>query len=134
MVDNISIAKRSKTMAAVKSKETSLEVNFRKKLWSHNIRYRKNASAYFGKPDILIKKYKLVIFIDSCFWHGCIQHVRFPSGNNLYWKSKIKKNVKRDKEVSIFYMNKGWKIIRVWEHELKDNGDKALYRIKSFLK
>lgn len=119
MVDKVSKEIRSKTMRAVKSKETKLESIFRKALWQKGVRYRKNVNNLFGKPDIAIKKAKLVIFIDSCFWHGCAEHCRLPSSNYEYWTSKIERNKKRDNEVNEFYSSKGWRVMRFWEHQLK---------------
>ena len=66
--------KRSEIMSKVRSKGSKIEIEFRKKLWQAGFRYRKNATKYFGKPDIVLPKYKTVIFIDSCFWHGCKKH------------------------------------------------------------
>lgn len=107
-------------MSKVKSSETSLEKLFRKILWKQGIRYRKNNKKYYGKPDLSIKKKKIIIFIDSCFWHGCKKHLRMPSGNQDYWANKINRNKKRDKEVNLYYKKINWEIIRIWEHNLKD--------------
>ena len=106
-------------MGKIKSKDSKIEIDFRKQLWNAGFRYRKNAKNYFGKPDIVLKKYKTVIFIDSCFWHGCKRHCRMPSSNKKYWKQKIKSNKQRDKEVGKYYKKIGWKVIRIWEHGLK---------------
>jgi DNA mismatch endonuclease (patch repair protein) len=129
MADNVSKAKRSQTMAAVKSKDSKIELAFRKELWRNGFRYRKNSPKYFGKPDLVFKKYKLVIFIDSCFWHGCKKHLRLPSTNKKYWETKIRKNIERDKEVNKHYKSISWKIIRIWEHQLKTNPEKEYERI-----
>lgn len=108
---------RSEIMGRVRSKNTKLELTLRKTLHSRGLRYRVN-SKLFGKPDISIKKRKLVIFIDSCFWHGCEEHCRLPSTNVEYWERKISRNKERDKEVTSYYLNAGWTVIRVWEHEI----------------
>ncbi len=119
-MDKVNAQTRSKVMSKVRSTETSLEILFRKKLWKQGIRYRKNNKKLFGKPDISIMNKKTVLFIDSCFWHGCPQHLRMPSSNISYWKSKIDRNRKRDEEVNKHYRSLGWIIFRVWEHELRD--------------
>jgi len=123
MADKVSKLQRSKIMSTVKSKDTKMEVNFRKALWQQGFRYRKNLSKYFGKPDIVLKKYKTVIFLDSCFWHGCQKHFRMPATRKKYWEEKIAKNTQRDKEVNKYYKKLGWNIFRIWEHDLmrKDN-------------
>lgn len=116
-MDKISKKMRSQIMAKVKGRETNLEKAFRSLLWKKGVRYRKNNAKYFGKPDLLIRKMKIVIFIDSCFWHGCIEHLRLPSSNKDYWITKIKRNRIRDKEVNHYYEDTHWTIIRIWEHE-----------------
>ncbi len=119
MADIFSKKKRSEIMSKVKSKDTKIEIEFRKSIWKSGFRYRKNPSGYFGNPDLVSKKQKTAIFIDSCFWHGCKKHCRLPSTRKSYWLPKIKRNKQRDKEVNRHYKRLGWKIIRVWEHDLK---------------
>ncbi len=130
MADTVSKKKRSEIMSAIKSKDTKIEIVFRKALWKAGLRYRKNPLKYFGKPDIVLKKHKTVIFIDSCFWHGCKKHCRIPATRRKYWNEKIKGNKKRDREVSKYYKKIDWKIYRVWEHDLK-NIDKIIVKIKT---
>jgi len=120
-MDNLTKEMRSKVMSLIKCKDTKIEVLFRKELWKNGIRYRKNLNKYFGKPDIVLKKYQTVIFLDSCFWHGCPDHLRIPSSNKDYWNKKIQRNTQRDCEVNQYYQSIGWKIIRIWEHEIKYN-------------
>jgi DNA mismatch endonuclease, patch repair protein len=128
MTDVFSKKKRSMIMQAVKSKDSKIEVAFRKALWNKGFRYSKNSSKYFGKPDLVLKKYKTVIFIDSCFWHGCKKHCRFPKTNKKYWLNKIERNKKRDEEVNKYYKKIGWEIYRVWEHDLKKEDFKFDFR------
>ena len=116
----------------IRSEDSKIETLFRKELWRNSFRYRKNSGKYFGKPDIILKKHKAVIFIDSCFWHGCEQHCRVPTAHKTYWAQKITRNITRDKEVSKHYKNRGWKIFRVWEHNLKNNPRKIV-KIINFL-
>lgn len=131
----ITKTERSRIMGAIKSKDSEVEIKFRKVLWKTGIRYRKNVERYFGKPDILLKKHKTVIFIDSCFWHGCRHHGKLPKFHRSFWKAKIERNKQRDKEVRSYYKKKGWKIIRFWEHQIKKNPDEAVEEIKkAFLK
>lgn len=118
--------KRSEIMSKVKSKDSKIEVDFRKTIWSVGFRYRKNSTKYFGKPDIVLPKYKTVIFVDSCFWHGCKKHCRIPIVRKKYWTAKIDKNIRRDKEVSKYYKRLGWKIFRIWEHDLLKKWDETI--------
>jgi len=133
MADTVSKKKRSEIMSAIKSKETKIEIAFRKELWKNGIRYRKNPAKYFGKPDVVLKKYKAVIFIDSCFWHGCKKHFRTPSTNKKYWKDKIEGNIKRAKEVNRYYKRIGWKVLRIWEHEIEKDLKKSIITIAKYL-
>ena len=129
MTDIVSKKKRSEIMSAVRSEDTKIEIAFRKALWKQGFRYSKNSAKYFGKPDLVLKKYKTVIFIDSCFWHGCKKHCRIPSVRKNYWTQKIARNTARDKEVSKHYKKQGWKIIRIWEHNLKNGVSKVVKQI-----
>ena len=118
-------------MGKIKSKDSKIEIDFRKQLWNAGFRYRKNAKNYFGKPDIVLKKYKTVIFIDSCFWHGCKKHCRIPTANKKYWVNKIDRNKRRDKEVHKYYKKIGWFAARFWEHDLKKDFTQIFQKMKN---
>jgi len=133
MADTVSKRKRSEIMGAVKSKDTKMEIAFRKAIWRKGLRYSKSSSRYFGKPDIVLKKYKTAIFLDSCFWHGCKKHCRIPIVRKKYWTEKIKRNKQQDKEVNGYYKKVGWKIIRVWEHDITRNPEKIIKSISDIL-
>jgi len=120
-------------MQSIKSENTSLEKKVFKNLWKRGLRFRRNVKDLPGKPDIAIKKYKLVVFLDSCFWHGCKKHCRYPLTNKDYWHSKISKNIKRDREVTDYYLTNNWNILRVWEHDLKNNFNKTIRNIIKFV-
>lgn len=106
-------------MSRVRSRDSKIEVAFRKELWRRGYRYLKNSNKYFGKPDIVLPKHRTVIFIDSCFWHGCKKHCRMPTSRTEYWNKKIDRNRRRDKFVNRYYRNSRWNVIRIWEHDLK---------------
>jgi DNA mismatch endonuclease (patch repair protein) len=133
-MDNVSEEKRSEIMRAVKSRDSKIELEFRRALWRHGFRYRKNARNYFGKPDIVLKKHKTVIFIDSCFWHGCAEHLRIPSSRQDYWVKKIERNQKRDAEVNYYYQNKDWTVLRIWEHDVAKDLENTIDRTVNSLK
>ena len=120
MTDNHSKKIRSLNMSRIRSKNTKPEEKVRKYLFSKGFRYRKNVKNLPGTPDIVLPRFKTVIFVNGCFWHkhdcGCFV---WPSSNEQYWKTKIQRNVERDaKNISIL-VNQGWKVIIVWECELK---------------
>ena len=112
---------RSYNMSRVKGKDTKPEEIVRKYLFSQGFRYRKNDKRLPGKPDIVLPKYKTVIFVKGCFWHkheGCKYFV-WPKSNSEFWKEKIESNIVRDKKQYEELKNAGWHVIIVWECELK---------------
>ena len=133
MADTFSKEIRRKTMQAVKFKNTKLEKSVFFELWSRGFRFRKNVSSLYGKPDLAVKKYKIVVFLDSCFWHGCKRHCRVPQTNRTFWLKKIKKNRRRDIKITKHYERNGWHILRIWGHETSIAFDKTINRISSFL-
>lgn len=119
-------------MAQVKSKNTNPELVFRKILYKNGIRYRLHYKID-GKPDIVIVSKKIAIFIDGCFWHKCPKCYRQPNSNLDYWLPKIQRNVMRDKAVNNNLKSKGWRVIRIWEHQIKKAPNKALDKVLSGL-
>ncbi|QPA30053.1 very short patch repair endonuclease [Thermaerobacillus caldiproteolyticus] len=132
MVDTVSKERRREIMQSVRS-QSSLENLVSRELWKRGIRFRKNVKSLFGTPDIAIKKYKIVIFIDSCFWHACELHGRIPKSNQEFWRKKLERNKQRDKEVQEYYLKRKWHIKRVWEHEIKKNFDQTVNDIIDFI-
>ena len=120
MADNHTKEARSYNMSRIRSTNNKPEEKVRKHLFSQGFRYRKNDRKLPGCADIVMPKYKTVIFINGCFWHmhNCSRFV-WPASNNEYWISKIKANVERDKKNHQLLVEKGWKVIVVWECELK---------------
>ncbi len=120
MADTKTPAERSENMSRIRSTNTKPEEIVRKYLFSHGFRYRKNDKRYPGKPDIVLPKYRTVIFVNGCFWHmhGCSRS-RLPRSNEEYWKPKIEQNIKRDAENKQKLEVAGWNVIIVWECELK---------------
>jgi DNA mismatch endonuclease, patch repair protein len=133
IADTVSKEQRRKNMQAIRS-QSNLENMVTKKLWSKGMRFRKNVKDLFGKPDIAIKKYKIVIFIDSCFWHSCKVHGNMPKSNQEYWYKKLNRNKERDKEVNDYYLQKGWHLKRIWEHEIKVDIDQVVNDILLYVK
>jgi DNA mismatch endonuclease, patch repair protein len=134
MPDKISVQERSRVMRSVKGKDTNLEIKVRSMLWRKGLRFRKNVAELMGKPDIVFPGKRLVVFLDSCFWHGCPQHLRRPSSNQEYWQKKIARNIQRDKDVTKYYLENGWTVLRIWEHELKQSFVSCLERIENKVK
>lgn len=120
MADNHSKDVRSYNMSQIRSTNNKPEETVRKYLFSQGFRYRKNDKRFPGKPDIVLPKYKTAIFVNGCFWHmhDCGRFV-WPSSNKDYWQPKILRNVERDKANIVLLKDMGWKVIVVWECELK---------------
>lgn len=133
MTDMFSKEQRSKNMKAIRSKGTSLENIITKELWRKGFRFRKNVRKLMGNPDIAIQKYKTVIFLDSCFWHSCPTHGNKPRSNVDYWEKKLIRNIERDRIVTKYYEEKGWNILRVWEHEVKNDLEGTVEKITNFI-
>ena len=120
MADTKTPAERSENMSRIHSINTKPEEIVRKYLFSHGFRYRKNDKRYPGKPDIVLPKHHTIIFVNGCFWHmhGCSRS-RLPRSNQEYWKPKIERNIQRDAENHQKLEADSWKVIVVWECELK---------------
>ncbi len=119
-------------MSRIRGKNTKPELLIRKHLYSHGVRYRLHTSLP-GKPDIVIGRKKLIIFVNGCFWHAhsnC-KDFRWPKTRTDFWKEKIGGNVLRDHKNYAALNNDGWKVLVVWECEIKRNKDRTLSRVLS---
>lgn len=123
---------RSKTMGAIKAK-SKLENQFASALWKKGLRFRRNVRSLRGTPDLAIQKYKIVIFVDSCFWHACPVHFKRPKSNQEFWDKKFARNIERDLEVTAYYEEIDWNIKRVWEHEIRNDLDSAVENTIEFV-
>ena len=133
MTDVMTPEQRSRCMAAIKGKDTKPEILVRKFLFSRGLRYRVNNRKLPGSPDIVLKKFKTVVFIDGCFWHGhegC-KYYRLPKTNADFWRHKITLNIARDYANNIYLQLEGWRVIRVWECEIRTKAkrDETLERL-----
>lgn len=131
-VDVFTTEKRSAVMRAVKSTDTKPEIALRKALHRLGFRYRLNVKDLPGKPDLVFPRHNVVIFVHGCFWHGhaCKRGARAPKTNAEYWREKIARNKARDKKNAAALKALGWRVITVWECELK-HLDPAALPIKS---
>lgn len=121
MADVLSTEQRKRCMSHVRCKDTKPEVLVRQFLFSQGFRYRLYRKDLPGKPDIVLPKYKTVIFINGCFWHGhsgC-KFATIPVANHDFWLAKITGNIERDKSNYAKLQNLGWKVIEIWQCELK---------------
>jgi DNA mismatch endonuclease (patch repair protein) len=133
-VDRLSGEARSALMSKISScGNKSTELRFRALLIRAGIRgWCVQPRGTDGKPDFAFLTRRLAVFIDSCFWHGCPKHVRFPKSNAIYWRKKIHSNKRRDKSVTRALRKEGWTVVRIWEHELART-DLVLQRLSVIL-
>ena len=121
MADIKTPEERSRNMAAIRGKDTKPEMIVRKYLFSRGLRFRVQVRKLPGNPDIVLPKYKTVIFVNGCFWHGhegC-KYYRLPKSNIEFWEQKIKNNVFRDGRNENELKSLGWRVIRVWECDIR---------------
>jgi len=122
MVDHLSKEKRSWNMSRIRSKNTKPEIIVRSLLHRMGYRFRLHRKDLPGKPDIVLPKYRTVIFVQGCFWHchkGCIDS-HIPKSNTIFWKDKLEKNQERDRRKQKDLAKLGWKINIIWECETKN--------------
>lgn len=129
-MDNLTKDQRRKNMQHIKSKDTKIEVILRKALWKKGYRYRKNYNKLPGNPDIVLPKYKIVIFCDSEFFHGKdwdILKSKLNNSNNAdYWIRKISRNRERDDEINKRLSFEGWTVIRFWGNDIKKHTEECV--------
>lgn len=121
MTDRLTPEQRHRCMSHIKSNDTKPEIIVRKYLFAHGFRYRLHVKKMPGTPDIVLPKYRTVIFVNGCFWHGhkdC-KYSHLPQTNIVFWKTKIERNIARDKRERIQLRNIGWHVIQLWECQIK---------------
>ena len=136
MSDKLTPEKRSWNMSRIKGKDTKIEVEVRKYLFSKGYRFRKNDKRYPGKPDIVLPKYHVAIFVHGCFWHrheGC-KDATTPKTRTEFWLEKFDKNVKHDQIKQEKLRELGWKVIVIWECEIKKDLVKTMEWLEQEIK
>ena len=137
MADTISSDRRSKIMSHIKSKDTSIEMMVRRRLFALGYRYRVNYKALPGKPYIVFTKKKVVVFIHGCYWHGhdCgSRYAHTSKSNKNYWGPKIQRTQQRDQEHIIELESLGWEVIVLWECQIKDHFEQTIDNLMSIIR
>lgn len=127
-MDVLTPVQRKRNMQNIRGKDTKIEVEVRRELFKRGYRFRKNDSRFPGKPDIVLPKYKTVIFVNGCYWHrhlGC-KYATFPKTNIDFWENKFRNNIENDARNKTALEEMGWKVITIWECELKQNFDETI--------
>jgi len=132
-VDNLTKAQRRRNMVNIRSKNTRPEKEIARELRRRKIYFSAHSVSVPGKPDFIFRRKKVAVFIDSDFWHGNPGYFTMPKSNVRYWKAKIARNRRRDKEVCAALTKAGWRVIRVWEHSVYKDLSRSVARIVKYL-
>jgi DNA mismatch endonuclease (patch repair protein) len=124
---------RSEQMARIRGRDTTPELMLRRLLWRVGLRYRLHAKTPAGRPDIIFPGARVAVFVDGCFWHGCPDHYVRPRSSGDFWSRKLIENFRRDGAQTKRLEALGWRVCRVWEHEIFEAGDRALQQVQSAL-
>lgn len=130
-MDTVSSEVRSRMMSSIRAKDTKPELLVRRYLHRRGFRYRLHPRDLPGKPDLVLPKWKAVVLVHGCFWHGhegC-RYFRLPATRPHFWASKIRCNVERDERTKVALHHQDWRVIVVWECALRDNPEKALQEL-----
>jgi DNA mismatch endonuclease (patch repair protein) len=133
MTDVLTPDQRKKNMSHIRGKNTGPETRLRKLLWSHGVKGYRIHYNLPGKPDIVLTKKKIAIFVDGCFWHKCPFCFQEPETRKEFWMKKIQSNVDRDKRVNKQLKDDGWTILRFWEHDVRKNPDAIVKKVSEII-
>jgi DNA mismatch endonuclease Vsr len=128
-MDNLTKDQRKINMQHIRSKGTIPEKIFAKELRERKIKFSQHLKSLTGKPDFVFRKYKLIVFIDSDFWHGNPHRCIMPKTNQIYWEHKIQSNKQRDAIVNRTLRKSGWKVLRFWEYDIRKNISRSINRV-----
>ena len=135
MADRLPRERRSWNMSRIRGKDTEIEVKVRRYLFSQGFRFRKNVSKMPGKPDIVLPKYRTVVFIHGCYWHrheGC-KNCTTPTTNREFWLKKFEENTERDLRCKQILEAEGWNVLVLWECEIKGDFDRLMRKLTTEL-
>ena len=120
MADVFTKRKRSEVMSKIRSHgNRDTELVLASLLRKHRIAGWRRHKPVFGRPDFVFPVQSVAVFVDGCFWHGCPRHYSKPKGNAKFWRTKLEQNRKRDRRVTRKLRRDGWRVIRIWEHQLR---------------
>jgi DNA mismatch endonuclease (patch repair protein) len=121
---------RSEQMSRIRGQNTRPERRLRSALWLAGLRYRLHATAAGARADIVVPSRRVAVFVDGCFWHGCPVHYVRPRSQTDHWTSKLRENVERDRQQTLKLEALGWKVVRIWEHEIDEALAEVVKRVQ----
>lgn len=124
---------RRQMMARIKGRDTGPELSLRRAVWALGLRYRLQYRIGRSRPDMVFVGAKLAVFVDGCFWHGCPQHSTIPKNNRDFWAQKLRRNIERDAESTQWLEVQGWKVLRIWEHDVEASPADCARRVAAML-
>ena len=134
MPDVFTKAKRSEVMSRIRGHgNKATELALAKLFRAHGITGWRRRQKHFGKPDFTFNRERIVVFVDGCFWHGCPRHSNLPVNNRSFWEKKLAANSLRDRLVTKTLRSQGWRVLRIWEHDLSKNANRCVSKIKNLL-
>ncbi len=124
---------RSEQMARIRPRDTKPEILLRRALWGAGLRYRVGLRTPAGRPDLVFASARVAVYMDGCQWHGCPLHYVAPRTGTEFWSNKLKTSVERDRRQTVELERLGWRVVRFWEHEIFENLQDSVARVKSTL-
>jgi DNA mismatch endonuclease (patch repair protein) len=125
---------RSQQMARIRGDNTRPERHLRSMMWAKGLRYRLQVRELPGRPDLVFPSFKTVVFVDGCFWHGCPDHYVRPRSRTLFWANKLRENVTRDQLQCRRLRSMGWRVLRLWEHEVLASAARTVGMLENALR
>jgi DNA mismatch endonuclease (patch repair protein) len=130
MTDVFTPDKRSAVMSRIRGRgNRETELVLARLLHQYGITGWRRHQPLFGRPDFSFRKQRLVVFVDGCFWHGCPRHSNMPENNRAFWEKKLTANIRRDRLVNLTLKRQGWRVVRIWEHDLPKKPKHCIRRI-----
>jgi DNA mismatch endonuclease, patch repair protein len=133
MTDVLTEEQRRLNMSRIRARDTVPELRLRRALFKKGVRGYRLSYDLLGKPDLVFIRKKVAVFIDGCFWHKCPDHFVRPETRTEFWMNKIDGNVRRDDSVNVKLKEAGWRVLRFWEHEIRENPEKVVLTIAGCL-
>ena len=125
---------RRRMMSRIRGRDTKPELSLRRAAWKLGLRYRLHYRVGRTRPDMVFVGARVAVFVDGCFWHGCPLHSTTPRNNRDFWVQKLRRNRERDADNTQSLIERGWQVLRLWEHEIDASPEICAQQIAAMLK